>query len=654
MSLPRSLQAEDHGGRRKLVALLLASAGLPSIAWLWILGGISSAALVGTLVSISAVLYLLFVRVRGGWVWVYPLGVCPLLTCLAGAELSDPPSLFTSWLVGSTAVATVMTLAISLVASFQAEQHRQALTAAREATADAQSALAAANDAAKTRERFLANMTHELRTPLTGIIGMAQLLPPSAEPEVHEVMSTISSSANSLLEIVNDLLSFSKGRSGTLELRAAPFAPADVIHDATRSLVSQAHQKHLELLLDLAPNLPSAMMGDELRFRQVIINLVGNALKFTEEGTVTVRVFLGTTPLSLVGEIIDTGIGIPPERLAHVFEPFVQVDDSPSRRSRGTGLGLTITRQLVELMGGTVEVESELERGSVFRFQIPLNPADTRVPLVVIDRWLDDRRLALVAGRAGARGFLRKMLESAGATILEPERLGVLAVELQRQRSAGRPIDAAVVDFSPDAAWHDVAEAAKWVPVVALVAPEQRAALTLGELTQVTLIDKPYSAQELHDVFRSLPLGAVGRERRATERRPGSGLDVLVAEDNAINARVAQGFLARLGHRSTVVQNGVEALRALALRHFDAVLMDLEMPEMDGLEATRRIRAQEAQSSLAHLPVFIVSANALSEDEAAGAAAGADAFLIKPIGLARLEAALAHLGPVITPKGEGT
>lgn len=635
-----------------MVALICASVGVPSVAALWILSGISAAAMVGTLVPVSAVLYLVFVRMPGRWVWVYPLGVCPLLMCLAVAEVSGHPSW--GYAAVAVAMALVMQLTISLVASFRAAQHREALAAAHEATADAQSALAAANDAAKTRERFLANMTHELRTPLTGIIGMAQLLPSSAEPEVHEVMRTISSSANRLLEIVDDLLSFSMGRSGTLELRAAPFAPADVIRDATRSLVSQAHRKHLELLLDLAPNLPSTMMGDELRFRQVIINLVGNALKFTEEGTVTVRVFLGTTPLSLVGEIIDTGIGIPPERLAQVFEPFVEVDDSLSRRFQGTGLGLPLTQQLVELMGGTVEVESELDRGSVFRFQIPLNPATTRVPLVVIDRWLEDRRVGLVAGSAGARGFLRKMLENVGATIIEPERLGVLAIELQRQRSAGRPIDAAVVDFSPDAAWHDVAEAAKWVPVVALIAPEQRAALALGELTHVTLIDKPYSAQDLHVAFRSLPLVVVGRERRATERRPGSGLDVLVAEDNAINARVAQGFLARLGHRSTVVQNGAEALRALALRHFDVVLMDIRMPEMDGLEAIRRIRAQEAQSNVAHLPVFIVSANSLPEDEAAGSAAGADAFLIKPIGLARLEAALARLAPVIAPKGQGT
>ncbi len=661
MKLPPSLQVEDDDGHRRLVALVYAAVGVPSVACLWILGGFSAAVMVGSVVPVSAVLFLLFVRLPRSWVWIYPLGIAPLLTCLAGAEVSGQPSLFMpllmgpaglsglhdtrrsvvgawlfcsvgyfvlaraqndgSWGFGAAAVATVMHLTISLVGYFKAEQHRQAVTAAKDASSEAQSALAVATDAAKTRERFLANMTYELRTPLTGIIGMAQLLPPSAEPEVKEVLDTVSTSASSLLEIVNDLLSFSKGRSGTLELRSAPFAPGAVIRDAVRSLASEAQQKRLELLLDLAPNLPVAMLGDELRFRQVIINLVGNALKFTEEGAVTVRAFLGTTPLSLVGEVADTG------------------------------LGLTITRQLVELMGGTVEVESEIGRGSVFRFQIPLNPADTRVPLVVVERWLEDRRVALVAPRPGARAFLRRTLENVGATLSEPERLGVLAVELQRLRSAGRPVDVAVVDFPPDGAWHDLAEAAKWVSVLVLVTPQQRAAVAQAEIPRVTLLDKPYSTQELLEALRVIPLGEGAHERHAVERRPGSGLDVLVAEDNAINARVAQGFLARLGHRSVVVPNGLEALRALALRHFDVVLMDMQMPEMDGLEATRRIRAQEAEANLAHLPVFMVSANSLAEDETAGLAAGADAFLSKPIGLARLEAALAELPTAVASEG---
>ncbi len=571
MKLPLSLQVEDPDGRRKLVALVYGAVGVPFIVWLWALGGLSGAVLVGSFVPVSSVLLLLLVRQSNGWVWIYPLGVAPLLTCLAGAEVSGQPSLFMAllmgpagisglhdsrrsviaswvfssvgyvflalaqndgpWGYGAAAVASVMHATVSLVVYFKAEQHRCALKAAKKATLEAEAALRVATDAVKTRERFLANMTHELRTPLTGIIGMVQLLPESAEPEIREVMGTINTSANSLLEIVNDVLSFSKGKSGTLELRRAPFTPAAVIRDAVRSIGSQAKQKRLELLLELAPSLPASLMGDELRFRQVIINLVGNALKFTDEGSVTVRALLSDAPASLCVEVEDTGIGIPQERLGSIFEAFVQVDDSDARRFRGTGLGLTITRQLIELMGGSLEVTSELGRGSVFRFRVPLAPAEAA-------------------------------------------------------------------------------------------------------------LQQPAS-------------GAVALETPAGERRSRSGLEVLVAEDNAVNAKVAQGFLSRLGHRSLVARNGVEALRELASRHFDVVLMDMQMPEMDGLEATRRIRATEAERESTRLPIFIVSANALPEDEAAGLASGADAFLRKPIALDRLEQHLSGLVPAFGSKGGG-
>ena len=683
MQLPLAAQIESHEGRKKLIAVVYSVVGVPFIAWLWILGGFSAATVLGSLVPASAVSFLLLVRRKEPWVWIYPLGVAPFLTCLAGAEASHAPALFMvllmgpagisglhddrrsvaiSWVFcafgfgilahaqdpgpwgwGAAAIASVMHLTISLVVFFKAEQHRAALGAAIGATEKAEVALAVAQEAVKTRERFLANMTHELRTPLSGIIGLGQLLPAGVSPEVREIMDTINLSAMSLMEIVNDVLIFSKGKSGTLELRRAPFAPASSIREAVRSIGSQAPRKDLELLLDLAPNLPDSMIGDELRFRQVVINLVGNALKFTSKGTVQVKASLQSTPLSLCVEVIDTGIGIHAKRLASVFEAFVQVDNSDARRFGGTGLGLAITSQLVGLMGGTLQVESKPGVGSTFRFSVPLEAGNTRVPLVTLDAWLEGRRVALVPAQEGGRVFLKKVLEGAGGLTVEAERLAAVPQLLEQARAEGHPFDLAVVDLSADGQWSDVVSAARATPVLALLSAEQRAALAGTHASGVTIIEKPYSAQDLQAAVNRLQLMSKARAKvsESAAERP---LDVLVVEDNHINARVAMGLLARLGHRSVLANNGVEALRELAAAHFDIVLMDMQMPEMDGLEATARIRQDEAGTQR-HLPIMMVSANTLPEHEAASLSAGADLLMGKPLNMEKLAGELRMLLP---------
>ncbi len=553
-----------------MMALIYTVVGVPYIAWLWILGGFSAASLLGSLVPVSAVTFLLVVRREEAWVWIYPLGVAPLLTCLAGAEVSGAPALFmallmgaagmnclhddrrsviiswacctvgfgvlshaqdpNAWGLGAAIIASLMHLTISLMLFFKAEQHRAALATATRATREAQTALGQANEALKTRERFLASMTHELRTPLSGIIGMGLLLPPNVSPEVKDIIDTINASATSLLEIVNDVLMFSKGKSGTLELRTSVFSPVGAIREAVRSISAQAHQKGLELLFDFGADVPASMNGDELRFRQVMINLVGNALKFTQRGSVVVRVSYSPGPGSLCVEVVDTGIGIPSERLASVFEPFVQVDDSHSRRFGGTGLGLAITSQLIGLMGGRLEAESQVGVGSTFRFLVPVG-----------------------------------------------------AVE---------------------------------------------------QVNGLVTVEKPYSAQDLQVAVNRLEQFSMARSTGPVTHA--ERLDALVVEDNSINARVAVGLLGKLGHRAVVAKNGVEALRELAVRRFDIVLMDMQMPEMDGLEATARIR-QDELGTARHLPILMVTANTLPEHEEASLRAGADAMLAKPLSPEKLE-----------------
>ncbi|MDP3152060.1 MAG: ATP-binding protein [Archangium sp.] len=640
-----------------MMALIYTVVGVPFIAWLWILGGFSAASVLGSLVPASAVAFLLVVRREGAWVWIYPLGVAPLLTCLAGAEVSGTPALFmvllmgaagmnglhdnrssviiswvccafgflvlshaqdpTGWGLGAAGIASVMHLTISLMVFFKAEQHRAALDAATKATREAQTALGLANEAVKTRERFLANMTHELRTPLSGIIGMGELLPSNVSPEVKDIMDTINVSATSLLEIVNDVLMFSKGKSGTLELKKSVFSPLGAIREAVRSISSQAHQKGLELQLDFASDVPDSMMGDELRFRQVMINLVGNALKFTQRGSVVVRVSHLSGPGSVCVEVVDTGIGIPRERLASVFEAFVQVDDSHSRRFGGTGLGLAITSHLIELMGGTLQVESEEGVGSAFRFSIPAGAVEQRPPLPTIDGWLKDRRTAFVAGTS--REFVKRTLEQAGAETVELRSLSELP-------EGGFSL--AVVDLGPEGRWSELVEAAGHVPVVALLTPEQRAAHAGEQINGLMMVEKPYSVQDLQVAVNRLKLFSMPRSMGPVAHA--GQLDALVVEDNSINARVAVGLLGKLGHRAVVAKNGVEALRELAVRRFDIVLMDMQMPEMDGLEATARIRRDELGTHR-HLPILMVTANTLPEHEEASLRAGADAMLAKPL-----------------------
>ncbi|HEY1089319.1 MAG TPA: ATP-binding protein, partial [Archangium sp.] len=519
---------------------------------------------------------------------------------------------------------------ISHVTFFKAEQHRAALAEARTATEDARAALAVATEAVKTRERFLANMTHELRTPLAGIIGMGQLLPPNVSPEVRDIMHTINVSASSLLEIVNDVLMFSKGGSGTLELRKIPLVPVDVLRDAARAVAAQAQAKGLEFILDFSPALPDTMLGDELRLRQVVLNLLGNAIKFTQQGSVTLRATTGGTPRSLRLEVIDTGVGIPAERLSSVFEAFVQVDDSDARRFGGTGLGLAITSQLVKLMDGQLDVESAPGRGSTFRVHLPLEAADARLPLVSVDSWLSGRDVVLVRGTETAGDFLKALLEDAGGRVLESS---------LNDLSKHTTCRVAVVDLH-EGEWKHAVTAAAHVPVVVLLTATQRAAHAGEHVQGLTVVEKPYTELELRAAVNRLQLVA-----RAKETGPvvaAEQYDALVVEDNAINARVAVGLLTKLGHRCVVATNGVEALRQLTVRRFDVVLMDMQMPEMDGLEATTRIRQDEAGTSR-HLPIVMVTANTLPEHVEASARAGADVMLPQPLQMAELSRVLRML-----------
>jgi signal transduction histidine kinase/CheY-like chemotaxis protein len=675
-------QFEHSAGRRKILAGVYAIVGVPFVLWLWVMEPGSTWTMVGTAVPLSAIMMLLLVRSQAWWGWVYPFGFAPLLTCLAGANVigypalfmallmgpaglsglhDDPRSVFTTWLccsvgfgvlglrgdsadagLGLAGVAMVMHLCISAVVFLEADRLRISTATAQTARRQADEALLVAKEASASRERLMASMTHELRTPLVGIIGMVDLLPPNADVATVDTLGTIRRSADSLLHVVNDLLLYAKGRSGTLTFASEPFAPAAMLRDAARFVGSQATSKGLELFIEIEPTVPASMRSDELRLRQVVMNLLGNAIKFTEKGSVTLRAAVDPVLSRLHITIVDTGIGINEAQVARIFEPFVQADESHSRQYGGTGLGLWIAKDFVERLGGHISCVSSPGAGSAFSFWLPVEENDLRQPHAKPPAWLTKKMVGIAAGTDVAFRHLASLIERQGARV----------VRLPTSASWGSlALDLVVVDLPSPDSQACVGRVPSGVPVVAL-AP----LADLRFASSVVAIEKPYADDELSAAcHRALLLSSAPvqlNEYRAQEVSPALGpaglqFDLLVVEDNPINARVAVGLLSRAGHRVSLALNGREALRLVDTQPFDAVIMDMQMPEMDGLEATRALR----QRGLWGLPVIVVSANAFEEDEQRARQAGADAFCSKPFNLTRIQSLLAAL---VQPKLERT